>query len=329
MSRIRPQAAALAGASALLIWPAGASETTRVGAVEPARSVYAQVVGVAQDGGLPHVGCSKTCCQAARKDPSRVQRVASLALVAAEAGSADRVFLIDATPDFRSQLDSALGPSGFEARATGLPLDGILLTHAHVGHYAGLIYLGRESAGARGVPVHATARMASFLSGNGPWKRLVEAGNIALKVLEPGRGVNLAPGLTVEPLRVPHREEESDVVGYLVAGPSRRLVYLPDVDDWGRWDRDIAQIVASVDVALLDGTFYSPRDLGTRSIAEIPHPMITATMDRLQEQVRLGRRVVFIHLNHSNPALQTDSAERMEMSRRGFEVAADGLRLSL
>jgi pyrroloquinoline quinone biosynthesis protein B len=295
------------------------------GAAVPAGpAVTARVLGVSQDGGVPHLGCTKACCAAARRDPARAVRVASLALAAG-----GRTFLIDATPDLRTQLDTALGPGGLEARPPGLPLDGILLTHAHIGHYAGLMFLGRESMAANGVPVYATRRMGAFLAANGPWKRLVDGRHIRLHPIEPGRPVELAPGLTVEPFAVPHREEESDVVGFLVRGPSRRLVYLPDIDDWSKWDHDIASLVGSVDVALLDGTFWSPQELGARSMTDVPHPLIPSTMDRLEPLVKRGHRVMFIHLNHTNPVLRPDSAERLEVERRGFEVAADGLSLAL
>jgi len=182
------------------------------------------------------------------------------------------------------------------------------------------------------VPVYATARMATFLSGNGPWRRLTEGGNIELHTLEPGRSLDLAPGLSVEPLRVPHREEESDVVGFLVRGPLRRLLYIPDIDSWdtwGRWGTDIARLAASVDVSLLDGTFYSADELPGRPQAEVPHPPITVTMDRLEAVARSGHRIVFTHLNHTNPALRAESPERSAIGRRGFEVASQGLVLPL
>ncbi len=291
--------------------------------------VHALVLGTAQDGGVPHLGCTRECCEPARRDPGRSHRVASLALIAEAVGGPRKVFLIDATPDLRSQLDSALGGKGRRERPPRLPVDGILLTHAHIGHYTGLMYLGRESMAARGVPVLATESMIRFLSGNGPWKRLVSGGHIELRPMEPGRAIELVPGLTVEPFRVPHRQEESDVVGFLVRGPSRKLVYIPDIDAWERWDTDIARLVESVDAALLDGTFFSPHEVPGRPLDEIPHPLISASMDRLASQVREGHRVVFIHLNHTNPALREGSQERSEVERRGFEIASDGLKLPL
>jgi len=179
------------------------------------------------------------------------------------------------------------------------------------------------------VPVFATDRFWAFLSGNGPWKRLVEGGHIVRSPLAAGSKVELAPGLAVEPFRVPHREEDSDVVGFRVQGPTRRLLYIPDIDDWSRWDRDIAALVGSVDVALLDGTFFSPAELGARSMAEVPHPLVTTTMERLGPLLKQGKRIIFIHMNHTNPILRSGTPERQEVERRGFEVAADGMVLPL
>ena len=139
----------------------------------------------------------------------------------------------------------------------------------------------------------------------------------------------LSAGLSIEPIRVAHREEESDAFGFIVTGPKRRLLYIPDIDAWERWDKDIAAVVATVDVALLDATFYSPGELGDRPMADIPHPFVLDSMKRLEPLARQGKRIIFIHMNHTNPALVTASPERAEIERRGFEVARDGLRFDL
>ncbi len=293
----------------------------------PAVRVRAVVLGIAQDGGVPHIGCRQERCETARRDPSRRERVASLGLV-----DADRRFLIDATPDLPSQVASL--DSG---RPASRPVvDGILLTHAHIGHYTGLMYMGREALGASGVPVWATPRMARFLRENGPWSQLVTLGNIALKEMEPGREIALTERLRVTPLLVPHRDELSDTVGFRVQGPSRSLLYIPDIDTWERWDRGLPQEVAGVDWALLDGTFEDPAELPGRSRAEIPHPLVGETVARLGPPPRrapgpLGRsgaHVLFIHLNHTNRLLRDEAAVRA-LGVKGFAVARDGQELEL
>ena len=285
----------------------------------PAR-VRAVVLGVAQDGGVPHIGCEQALCARARHDCARRLRVASLGLID-EAGG--KRFLIDATPDLPSQIaDLRQGNPPSDRRR---PLDGILLTHAHIGHYTGLMYLGREALGSTGTPVYATPRMASFLRANGPWSQLVSLGNIELREMEPGKEFPLSPGLWVTPLAVPHRDEFSDTVGFRIRGPSQRLLYVPDIDKWERWERKIEDEVRGADVALLDGTFFEAGELPGRSLAEIPHPLVEETVRRLAS---LGSRVRLIHLNHTNRLLWDRHAQR-QLAGKGFRPARDGDELPL
>jgi pyrroloquinoline quinone biosynthesis protein B len=277
----------------------------------------AVVLGVAQDGGVPHIGCRQDLCESARRDPARRERVAALGLVDDASG---RRFLIDATPDLASQIESlnALAPAREVERAR--PVDGILLTHAHVGHYAGLMYLGREALGAQGIPVYATPRLARFLRENGPWSQLVALGQVVLHEVEPGRPVRLTPGLEATALRVPHRDELSDTVAWRVRGPSRALLYLPDIDKWEKWDRPLEDEVQAVDVAFLDGTFADASEVPGRSLAGIPHPLVGETAARLRPRGLAGR-VHLIHLNHTNRLLWDPGAREALAPLR---VARDG-----
>ena len=283
-------------------------------------TVHAIVLGIAQDGGVPHIGCTQDLCVRARHDPSQRERVACLGLVAG-----DKRFLIDATPDLPSQIESLNAGRTLLDRAR--PVDGILLTHAHIGHYAGLMYLGREALGARGVPVYATPRMAAFLRANGPWSQLVSLGNIELREIEPDRPLALALGLTVTAIRVPHRDEYSDTVAFRIAGPGRTLLYVPDIDKWEKWDRRLEDEVGAVGVALLDGSFESQSELPGRSLLEIPHPLVGETASRLAGKTG-GADVRFIHLNHTNRLLWNEEARRA-LRGRGFRVAVDGEDLPL
>jgi pyrroloquinoline quinone biosynthesis protein B len=223
----------------------------------------------------------------ARAGRRRAEKVAAIGLRNARTGASN---LIDATPDLPAQIHALTG---------GRAPDGIFLTHAHIGHYTGLMYLGKETMSARGVPVYGTARMAAFLRANGPWKLLVDDGHIALREIDTDRPVDLG-GARVTAMRVPHRDELSDTVGYLVEGPRKKALYIPDVDRWEKWDRDIGAIADQVDLLLLDGTFASAAELPHRDIARVPHPLLSDTRARVR-----GRkaRVLFIHLNHTNPAL--------------------------
>jgi len=299
---------------------------------EPARGhppgPYVRVIGTVQDGGLPHVGCTCERCEAARRDPRRRRLVASLAVVLPASG---RVVLIDATPDLHEQLDLLAdvrdAPAGVTDRA---PVDGVLLTHAHVGHYLGLAFFGYESMHTRDLPVWCTSRMAAFLRANGPWSLLVGRRNVELRETAPGEAVALGDGVTARAVPAPHRDEYTDTVGWRLEGPRRAVFYVPDTDGWDAWGRPLPEVLAGVDVALLDATFYSPDELPGRRVEEIGHPLVTDTMDRLQAEVDAGRLDVrFIHLNHTNPALDPASAAAREIDRRGYAVAAEGEEIGL
>lgn len=275
----------------------------------------AVVLGIAQDGGVPHAGCHQPLCVEARRDPARRVRVAALGLLDPAAG---KRFLVDATPDFGDQME-ALG---------GIP-DGILLTHAHVGHYLGLAELGREVLGARRVPVYCTPAMARFLRENKPWSRLVALENIAIREVAPGEEIVLSPGLRATALRVPHRDEDSDTVAWLVRGPSRSVLWLPDIDKWGKWDRRLDELLADpAATAFVDGTFFSADEIPGRAITEIPHPLVPETEALLAAMPSAKGRVFFVHLNHTNRLLW-DEAARAALEARGFGVAREGQRIPL
>lgn len=284
------------------------------------------VLGVAQDAGYPQTACRRACCAAVAADPSLGRHVACLAIVDPLSGQR---WIIDATPDFREQLallDAVAPPDSGAAGIASQPLlDGILLTHAHIGHYTGLQDLGREVTGASGVPVYAMPRMKAFLERNGPWRQLVELGNIELRPIAADQLLALNERLSITPLLVPHRDEFSETVGFRIQGPSRWVLYIPDIDKWERWDRSIEEEIARVDVALLDGTFFSGDELGGRDMSEIPHPSVRETMKRLASLPPAERaKVRFIHLNHTNPLLNPGSKASGEVRGNGFAVAEQG-----
>jgi pyrroloquinoline quinone biosynthesis protein B len=275
----------------------------------------ALVLGIAQDGGVPHAGCRQTICVEARKDSSRKRLVASLGLLDP---AADKRFLIDATPDFGEQME----------RLGGRP-DGILLTHAHIGHYLGLAQLGREVLGTRRVPVYCTPSMARFVRENRPWSRLVALENIVVVEIEPGKEFALTPSLHVTPLSVPHRDEDSDTVAFLARGPSRKVLWLPDIDKWEKWDRRLEDLLADPSLtAFVDGTFFSADEIPGRSIADIPHPLVPETIARTASVANTRGRLFFIHLNHTNRLLW-DASAVAEIERKGWGVAREGQRVSL
>ena len=256
------------------------------------RAPFALVLGIAQDGGYPQAGCNRPDCEKAWRDPKLRKLVASLAIV--DPATRER-WIIDATPDFPEQLRK------LDEIAPG-PLPGILITHAHIGHYLGLAHLGREVLGARAVKVYAMPRMSAFLRNNGPWDQLIRLGNIELVALEDGRELRLNERIAVTPLQVPHRDEYSETAGFIVRGPGKAVLWLPDIDKWEKWPASLESVLERVDVAYVDGTFYSAGELPGRDMSEIPHPLMVETLARLARSP-LKAKIRFIHLNQSNPAL--------------------------
>lgn len=279
---------------------------------------------------MPQTGCDCSHCAAARRNPGLVRHVASLAI---HVPRTDHVYLVDATPDLPAQIEAIHAfhhhPQGKTDRA---PVDGILLTHAHIGHYLGLAHLGFESLNTHGTPTWASARMAAYLRTNGPWSQLVRLENISLREFQPGQGFELEAGITVKPIQVPHRDEYSDTMAFLLRGPNQTILYVPDTDSWRIWPKPLTDVLRDekVDVALLDGTFYSPAELPDRDVTRIKHPLITQTMDLLEPLAKAGKlRVIFTHLNHSNPLFEKDGAARKAIEARGFRVAEEGMELGL
>ena len=267
----------------------------------------AVVLGIAQDAGHPQAGCEKTCCQAAWEGAGH--KVSSLGLV--EAG---KHWLLDATPDLPRQLESLEGT-----------LAGIFLTHAHIGHYTGLMHLGREAMGASAVAVWAMPRMRAFLSDNGPWDQLVDNRNILVQPLEDGVPVRLSETLSVTPVAVPHRDEYSETVGFFVEGPSRKLLYLPDIDKWEKWETPIVDWITRVDVAMLDGTFFDGNELPGRDMKQIPHPFVVESIERFAPLATAERdKIHLIHLTHTNPILDPTSVASETVREAGLHVAREG-----
>ncbi len=280
-------------------------------------SDYIQVLGIVQDAGYPHIGCEKDCCNVV--SPGEYF-VSCLGLVDK---TNNKRYLFDATPDIHNQLNLV------EKFPNGNLIDGIFLTHAHIGHYAGLMYLGREGLGGDNIKVYVLKRMAKFLTKNGPWDQLVKLNNISLQTISNNKFVKLSENILVIPIKVPHRDEYSETVGYKIIGKSKKLLFIPDIDKWDEWDKSIVDEVKLVDYAFIDGTFYNGSELN-RDMSEIPHPSIEETLELFSNQPLAEKnKIYFIHINHTNPILTNKNGIRDTILNAGFKIAEKGLKLSL
>ena len=285
-------------------------------------SPYLYVLGVVQDAGYPQAGCYEAHCIPGWKDVRLRRGAVSLGLIDPQT---NRKYMFEATPNFPAQLyDLEL-----EAPTERFEFSGIFLTHAHIGHYAGLMFLGHEAMGASNVPVFAMPRMARFLRANGPWSQLVAYKNVRLEPLE-DKAVKILGKLQVTPFLVPHRDEYSETVGYRIVGPEKSAIFIPDINKWHEWKTDIAELVTTVDYALLDAGFFADGELPGRDMSLIPHPFVTETMETLKHLSREDRiKVWFIHMNHTNPLLNPGSPESRKVRSEGFNIAMEGKRFVL
>jgi pyrroloquinoline quinone biosynthesis protein B len=282
-----------------------------------AQSPYVAVLGIAQDGGYPQAGCKKACCKAVWEHKIPHQGVSSIALI--DPISKEK-WIFDATPNFAEQLHSLNEITQNQENPTG-----VFLTHAHVGHYTGLMHLGREVIGAKNVKVFAMPKMKIFLENNGPWSQLVKLQNIDIQSIEENKEIILNERIKVIAFRVPHRDEFSETVGYKIITENKTLIFIPDIDKWQKWNQDLVTIVKANDFLLLDGTFYQDGEID-RPMSEVPHPYISETTELLKNlDLSQKNKVHFIHLNHTNPILQPKSKERKMLLKSGFRVAKQGI----
>ncbi len=290
----------------------------------PAEAPYILVLGVAQDASYPQAECYRPHCMRGWEDPSLRGTATSIAVVDPESQGA---YLFDATPDMPDQLYRLRAATSLDEPYS---LDGVFLTHGHIGHYTGLMHFGREVMGARNVPVYAMPRMREFLSTNGPWDQLVGLENIELRDLEDGAAVDLRGGITVTHFLVPHRDEYTETVGYRIDGPNRSAIFIPDIDKWDRWEVDLPALIREVDYAFIDATFYADGEIPGRAMEMIPHPFVVESMALLEVLTPEERaRVHFIHFNHTNPLLIEGSDAQEAVRAAGFSIAAEGMRLGL
>ena len=290
--------------------------------------VTAVILGIMQDGGLPHAGCRCPRCAAAFADPSQAEYAACLAIVDGRQPSPSpepvegkgrgdnkyhpRVYLLDATPDIKFQLNLLADLLPHPRRAARLRSpDGIFLTHAHMGHIGGLPQLGPEAMDARGLPLFASAGVMGVLRETAVWQPFLQY--IQPNILHDGQPVSLGDGLTITPITVPHRDEwGAGTFAFRVQGPNRSLLYLPDIDSWDAWPQ-ARETLSGVDVALVDACFYSTGELAGRT--PVAHPLVEDTIARFAD---LPTQLLLTHLNHTNPLL--DGGENVAYTGQRIEL---------
>ena len=278
------------------------------------------ILGIAQDGGSPQIGCDKSCCKTLWEN-NISENVTSIGLID---NIENRFFLIDASPDIPKQYQM------LKSLASDANLGGIALTHAHIGHYVGLLFLGKESLGAEKINVYSMPKMSLFLKNNGPWSQLIQEENIEINKLKNDSIQTLSKHISIKPIIVPHRDEFSETVGFLIKGKVKSALFLPDIDKWEKWDKKIEDFIRNVDYAFIDGTFYNGNEIPHRNMDEIPHPFVVETIERFKNLKKKDKKkVYFIHLNHTNPLHKPNNKITKEIIKRGYNIARTGMKFDL
>lgn len=274
------------------------------------------ILGNVQDGGSPHIGCTKSCCAELWENPSPERKVTCLGLIDP---INEQSFLFEATPDLPEQLKALRILTPFQ---NGDVPNGIFITHAHIGHYTGLMYLGKEAFNSYRITVFAMPKMQSFLEKNGPWNQLIDEKNIEIQPLINKTYYHINSLIKVKPFLVPHRDEYSETVGFLIEGPNKTALFIPDINKWHEWEEDIMEKITLVNYAFIDGSFLKSNEIKHRDISEIPHPFINETMDLFSSMPAKERnKIHFIHLNHTNAGLNKHSKQAQKIRKKGFHVA--------
>jgi len=274
------------------------------------------VLGTIQDAGSPHIACTKDCCRNLFENPDKNRKVVSLGLVDPEN---KKKYLFDATPDITGQMKILKKYSPFNDEETA---DAIFVSHAHIGHYSGLMYLGKEAMNANSISVYALPKMKIFLEQNGPWDQLVLNKNIIIQEINHQQEIQLTPNLQVIPFTVPHRDEYSETAGYTIIGPNKKVLFISDIDKWDLWDRNIISEISKIDYAFVDATFYDGEEVNNRDISEIPHPFMIESMHLFKDLTKKEKsKIHFIHFNHTNPVLSESTPQAQEVINKGFNLA--------
>lgn len=282
------------------------------------------VLGITQDAGYPQIGCTKECCEAYWQGKEEKKHVVSLALVDR---TTNQYWLFEATPDIAEQLHTV---QQYLPVTPDYNPDGIFITHAHIGHYSGLMQFGREAMGADNIPVWAMPGLESFLRNDGPWSQLVSLHNIQLHSLQADSAVSINASIKITAVKVPHRDEFSETVGFIIESNHKKILFIPDIDKWEKWDHNIIDEIKKVDIALLDGTFYKNGELPGRDMKEIPHPFVEESMQRFSSLPASERsKIIFIHFNHTNPLLRKQSEEKNNLVKQGFAAAEEEMIIEL
>jgi pyrroloquinoline quinone biosynthesis protein B len=301
--------------------------------------VIVRVLGSAAGGGLPQWNCGCDNCAAARAGrlPRRTQSSVAIS------PDGDRWLLLNCSPDVAAQIESF--PPLHPRQRRGTPIEGMLLTDANVDHLGGLAVLRQR--GAAGFVVRSSEVVRTIAIAQPAFAPFAEPPHRWLEVpldarCEPAGEHDLVGNeLSVRALAVSgttpgfdgRRAVRGAVVAYEIAERSRdaSLLFAPV---FGAWDEALSRAIASARVAFLDGSFYSDDELHAQELMSkraraLGHAPVGGVDGTLRHLRGIRGRVIFTHVNNSNPMLDPGSPEHASLRDFGAEIAYDGMELTL
>ncbi|WP_299210094.1 pyrroloquinoline quinone biosynthesis protein PqqB [uncultured Tateyamaria sp.] len=291
------------------------------------------VLGAAAGGGLPQWNCGCRNCTDARAGviPRMTQSSVAVSL------DGQSWVVLNASPDIRAQVDAC--PQMHPPALRGSPISSVVLTNGDIDHIAGLLTLREKTA----FDVYATSSGLDILRSNSVFG-VLDPDLVAQHAVSLEAPFEPLPGLTVTPFAVPGKvalflegdtlnleEVGEQTVGLLLESASARAAYVPGcaaIPDW------LIDRLGGVGLLLFDGTVWNNDDMqrtgtGEKTGARMGHVPLNGELGSLTRLSEVGGRKVFIHINNTNPILQPDSAERAEVLGKGWEIAFDGMEITL
>lgn len=292
------------------------------------------VLGAGAGGGLPQWNCGCQNCRDAREGKLPNMTQSSIAV------SADREnwAVLNASPDIAAQLQRT--PRLWPASLRGSPIKAVLLTNGDIDHIAGLLTLREKTP----FTIFATQSGIDILKTNSVFN-VLDAGLVERKKMFTEQSFHPVPGLTVTPFSVPGKvalflEDESSLdleavgdqtIGLMLETGDKRAAYIPGCATLPDW---LLQQLDAVDLLLFDGTVWENDDMqrtgtGQKTGARMGHVALNGKGGSLERISAISARKVLIHINNTNPILQPDSTERAQVIKQGWDIAFDGMEISL
>jgi pyrroloquinoline quinone biosynthesis protein B len=311
--------------------------------------VKLKILGSAAGGGFPQWNCVCRNCAGLRAGTLRARPRTQTQIAFSPD---DRVwFLVGGSPDLRTQLIPVAELAPRSDAPGQMPIGGVFLPSADVDAAMGLLHL-REF---QSFFVFATAavqralrsenRLFRVLERADPpvqWQVLSSKGRLGCHLSEsPGESPTFVcntiplggefPDYVSDEFRR-NASPDDATVGFLFELGGKKVFIAPSLAGHNaEWQK----LIASADISLIDGTFWSNDELRrtgrtpktAREIGHIPLSGNDGLLAQFPADAR-GRKIL-IHVNNTNPILDEDSPEHRSVLEAGFEIAYDGMDISL